>query len=239
MSASIDLTPVLGGILNPVQVRKLIRHWLQEDQPAFDMQSLACSGKSVEAIIFCKTNDAILAGVPFVNAIANELQVQVTWYCAEGGKLGSKAAQLKGKAEDVLRMERVALNVMARCSGIATTTRRIRSLLNRAGWTGVLAGTRKTTPGFRLAEKYSLLIGGASQHRYDLSHMVMLKDNHIAICGSITESVAKVRAISDFASKIEVECSSLSEADDALAAGVDVIMLDNFQPEVSAFHNTA
>lgn len=95
--------PSLESILNPVQVRKLIRSWLLEDQTAFDMQSLACSGKSVEAIIFCKTNDALLAGVPFVNAIGRELGVEVTWYCPEGGKIPAKTAQLKGKAQDVLR----------------------------------------------------------------------------------------------------------------------------------------
>lgn len=149
----------LDGILNQVQVRKLSRVWLQEDQPAFDLQSLACSGKSVEAVIFCKTSDSVLAGVPFVDAIANELAVQVTWYCAEGQTMPQKVAQLKGKGQDVLKMERVALNVLARCSGIATTTRRIRRKLDDMGWNGVLAGTRKTTPGFRIAEKYSLLIG--------------------------------------------------------------------------------
>lgn len=75
---------------------------------------------------------------------------------------------------------------------------------------------------------------GASQHRYDLSHMIMIKDNHIAICGgSVADSVARVRSVRDFASKIEVECGSLAEAEEALAAGADVIMLDNFQPQVT------
>ena len=157
-------TASLEGILNTVQVRKLTRTWLIEDQPAFDLQSLACSGKSIEAVIVCKTNSAVLAGVPFVDAIAQELSVQLTWYCSEGEQLPAKTALLKGKAQDVLKMERVALNVLARCCGIATTTRRIRHRLDSIGWTGVLAGTRKTTPGFRLAEKYSLLVGSVDMY---------------------------------------------------------------------------
>lgn len=158
MSAAVK-NQSLDGILNTVHVRKLTRAWLLEDQPAFDLQSLVCCGKSLEAVIICKTSDAILAGVPFVDAIAAELAVQVTWYCAEGRQIPAKLAQLKGRAQDVLKMERVALNVLARCSGIATVTARIRTKLDKIGWSGVLAGTRKTTPGFRLAEKYSLLVG--------------------------------------------------------------------------------
>ena len=177
----------LEGILNPVLVRKLIRGWLIEDQSAFDMQALACSGKCVEAIIFCRTNDAVLAGVPFVNAIAHELGVDVTWYSPEGGQIAAKTAQLKGKAEDVLRMERVALNVLARCSGIATSTRRIRNALNQIGWSGVLAGTRKTTPGFRLAEKYSLLVGSVTP---------LLRQHHL-ISALSADSVTVVRHNTD------------------------------------------
>jgi len=93
-----------------------------------------------------------------------------------------------------------------------------------------VAGTRKTTPGFRLVEKYGLLVGGASTHRLDLSQMVMLKDNHIWSTGSIEAAVKKARGVSGFSQKIEVECQSLDEALTAAKAGADVVMLDNFKP---------
>lgn len=149
----------LPGILNPVHLRKLSRSWILEDQPAFDMQALACDCDFAEAVITCKTDSAILAGVPFVEAVARELSVDVEWLCHEGSLMPPRVAVLRGRASDVLKMERVALNVLARCCGIASVARRVRTKLDSLGWSGMLAGTRKTTPGFRLAEKYSLLVG--------------------------------------------------------------------------------
>lgn len=91
-----------------------------------------------------------------------------------------------------------------------------------------LAGTRKTTPGFRLVEKYGILIGGGDPHRYDLSAMTMLKDNHVVAAGSITRAVRAAKAAGGFAVKVEVECRSEEEAEEAVAAGAEVVMLDNF-----------
>lgn len=131
--------------------------------------------------------------------------------------------------------ERVALNVLARCSGIATRSQQVLGSLRSAGYTGRLAGTRKTTPGFRLPEKYAMVVGGCDPHRYDLSHMVMLKDNHVnsldstadAVAGGLAHAVARAKAAAGFATKIEVECSSAESATAAYDAGADVIMLDN------------
>ncbi|MDI1485070.1 MAG: nicotinate-nucleotide diphosphorylase (carboxylating) [Ramalina farinacea] len=94
-----------------------------------------------------------------------------------------------------------------------------------------LAGTRKTTPGFRLVEKYGMLVGGCDPHRMDLSAMTMLKDNHIVAAGSIPRAVAAAKAAGGFAIKVEVECQTEAEADEAIQAGADVIMLDNFTSE--------
>lgn len=96
-----------------------------------------------------------------------------------------------------------------------------------SGFKGIIAGTRKTTPGFRLIEKYGMLVGGVDAHRYDLSSMVMLKDNHIVAAGSVPAAVAAARAVAGFSVRIDVEVQDEKEAEDAIAAGADVIMLDN------------
>lgn len=103
--------------------------------------------------------------------------------------------------------------------------------MKEAGFNGRIAGTRKTTPGFRLVEKYALIVGGCDPHRYDLSSMIMLKDNHVDIAGSITAAIRLVWPLKSFSQKIEVECRSLEDAMEALQAGADVAMLDNAGPE--------
>ena len=108
---------------------------------------------------------------------------------------------------------------------------RLLQLLRKAGYKNTLAGTRKTTPGFRLVEKYGMLVGGVDAHRVDLSAMTMLKDNHIVAAGSITNAVRAAKAAGGFAIKVEVECQSFEEADEAIAAGADIVMLDNFSAD--------
>src|SRR5690606_3488163 len=105
---------------------------------------------------------------------------------------------------------------------IATRARAARRVADEARWTGCVAGTRKTTPGFRLVEKYAMIVGGCDPHRMDLSSMVMLKDNHVWSRGSITEAVRAARALAGFSLKIEVECQNEGEALEAIAAGADI-----------------
>jgi len=139
---------------------------------------------------------------------------------------------VRGPIRKILLGERVALNTLARCSGIATKSARLLKLLREAGYPNALAGTRKTTPGFRLVEKYGMLVGGIDPHRHDLSAMTMLKDNHIWACGGrIGDAVAAAKAAGGFAIKVEVECQSEAEAEEAIRAGADVVMLDNFTPD--------
>jgi nicotinate-nucleotide pyrophosphorylase (carboxylating) len=176
-----------------------------------------------------------MAGKPFVDATFDEVGCRVEWLLDEGATVDTskgkvKVAVVTGKARQLLIGERTALNVLARASGIATAARRLVDIKIEAGWHGVVAGTRKTTPGFRLVEKYAMLVGGADTHRMDLSSMVMLKDNHIMSHGSITEAVKQARRVCGFAMKIEVECSSLADGQEALLAGADIVMLDNLDP---------
>mmetsp|Transcript_4904 Transcript_4904/g.9719 ORF Transcript_4904/g.9719 Transcript_4904/m.9719 type:complete len:194 (+) Transcript_4904:61-642(+) len=134
-----------------------------------------------------------------------------------------KLATVTGPVSHLLRGERTALNTLSRCSGVATLSRKCVDIAKSNNWHGLVAGTRKTTPGFRLVEKYGLLVGGAATHRLDLSQMVMLKDNHVWSCGgSIAEAVKKARVVSGFSQNIEVECQSLEEAFVAAEAGADV-----------------
>lgn len=129
------------------------------------------------AVLLAKTA-TVVAGKPFFTAVFEELGCTVEWCVEEGSEVSSvpfKAAYVRGPCRNILLGERTALNILARASGIATAAREVVSIARTAGWHGEVAGTRKVTPGFRLVEKYALLVGGASTHRMDLSSMVMLK----------------------------------------------------------------
>lgn len=182
------------------------------------------------------------------------------WHIQEGDELEpvKHVATVRGKARFLLLGERVALNLLARCSGIATKyvytciyahfssfsslpckesysrinrSKRIKDLAQGYGYKGIIAGTRKTTPGFRLVEKYGMLVGGIDTHRHDLSSMIMLKDNHIWSHGSISAAIAQARLVGGFALLLDVEVRSEAEADEAIDAGADVVMLDNIEGE--------
>lgn len=191
------------------------------------------------ATLYAKAG-GILAGIPFFNEVFTQCGCTVEWHGAregqhierknDGGGSGfkTKLATVTGPARGILLGERVALNILARCSGVASMSRGFLVNLRSAGYRGQLAGTRKTTPGFRLVEKYGMLVGGADGHRMDLSSMIMLKDNHVWSRGSIKEAVAAAKAVGGFSLKVEVEVQSEAEADEAIEAGADVVMLDNF-----------
>jgi nicotinate-nucleotide pyrophosphorylase (carboxylating) len=211
--------------------------WLAMDAPKFDAGGFVVGDAVTTATILCKS-PGTMAGVPFVNAIFAHLGCTVEWLREEGATITEEessnklpVARVTGKTRCLLLGERTALNCMARASGIATQAKRVVGLVRAQGWQGQVAGTRKTTPGFGMVEKYALLVGGASTHRMDLSHMTMLKDNHIWASGSITAAVERARRALGFSSKIEVECRDLNEAFEAAKAGCDIVMLDNFSPE--------
>lgn len=128
------------------------------------------------AVLLAKTT-TVLAGVPFFTAVFEELGCTVEWLRREGDRVVAPAqvAVVRGRACRILAGERTALNILARASGVATAARELVDLAVAASWHGEVAGTRKVTPGFRVVEKYALLVGGASTHRMDLSQMVMLK----------------------------------------------------------------
>lgn len=223
--------------LLPPSYKDLVRSWMAEDCPNIDIGGYVVGDKVEIAYLYCKA-DGCLAGVPFAQTVFDEMGLDVTWNFDEGTFIDASAAGgkvvcavVRGKCKDILHAERTALNILSRASGVATASHKAVQIATNNKWHGCVAGTRKTTPGFRSVEKYALLVGGAATHRQDLSQMVMLKDNHIWSAGSITLAVHKARSMAGFSMKIEVECQSVIEAIEAAVAGADIVMLDNFTPE--------
>ncbi|GAM43609.1 hypothetical protein TCE0_060r18554 [Talaromyces pinophilus] len=244
------------GHLLPLNYKRLISEWLEEDCPSFDYGGFVVGESEGEARLLGKSA-GVVAGVPFFNEVFSQLGCTVEWHVSEGESITpiKQCATVRGPVRKILLGERVALNILARCSGIATKTSSLVQTLRSHGWNGTLAGTRKTTPGFRLVEKYGILVGGADPHRHDLSSMIMLKDNHVWACannasnttttgaitaGSVSEdeiaaaipaAVHAAKSVGGFSTKVEVEVRSIEEANAAIAAGADVVMLDNFTSE--------
>ncbi len=140
---------------------------------------------------------------------------------------GDILAKVRGPARGLLTAERTALNFLQHLSGIATLTRSYAELID--GTNAVLLDTRKTTPGLRILEKYATRMGGATNHRMRLDDAVLIKDNHIAVSGSIEEAVKRARAAG--LTSIEVECDTLDQVEQAVTAGADIIMFDNMNTE--------
>jgi nicotinate-nucleotide pyrophosphorylase len=172
--------------------------------------------------------DGILCGIEVFKRVFYIMgEVEVSFLFEEGTfiKKGSLVGKLKGSCAKILSGERVALNLLQKMSGIASTTFKI---VNELKDTGIkIADTRKTTPNLRYLEKYAVTIGGGMNHRYNLSDMAMIKDNHIKAAGSITKAVEAIRNAHPFVKKIEVECESIEEVKEAIEAKADIIMLDN------------
>ena len=211
-----------------------ISRWLKEDIPSFDIGGLVVGDKFNKAVLLGKS-DGILAGRPFFSKVFEKLNCKIEWLKPEGEKIKpvEQIAFVSGKTKNILQGERLALNILTRASGIASFANEMVSLAKLKGYKGKIAGTRKTTPGFRLVEKYALLVGGADTHRMDLSSMVMLKDNHIASAGNVSNAVKMAKEITSVWYNIEVECKSFEQAEEAILSGADIVMLDNFSSEAA------
>ena len=172
--------------LLPPHYRSTVREYLASDASSFDIGGFVVGDAPGEAVLLFKAvpgaagaaiGGAVLAGVPFFDAVFSELDCTVEWFAQEGDVIAppARVAVVRGPTRALLHGERTALNILTRATGIATAARHLVNIAHAEGWKGEVAGTRKTTPGFRLVEKYALVVGGASTHRMDLSQMVMLK----------------------------------------------------------------
>jgi nicotinate-nucleotide pyrophosphorylase (carboxylating) len=171
----------------------------------------------------------VLSGLaPFLEAarlVDPALEVDVRLAAGERFTAGLTLVALAGRLSSILALERTGLNLLARLSGVATLTARY--VAETAGTRAVIAGTRKTTPGLRALEKQAIVDGGGSPHRFGLYDGAMIKDNHVAAAGGVTAAVAAVRAGLSHAHLLEVEVDTFKQLDEALEAGVPVVLLDN------------
>jgi nicotinate-nucleotide pyrophosphorylase (carboxylating) len=208
----------------------LLRNYLMEDLGHGDITTcnLPNREKVFTATIRSKSKGT-LAGIPMVSMLFSLLdaRVKVEPLLEDGAPLeeGSGIATVTGPALALLRGERTALDILQRLSGIATLTGKMVKLISHTS--ARLVDTRKTTPGFRLFEKYAVTVGGAINHRMGLYDCAMIKDNHIKVAGTIKAAVKEVRKSIPFTSKIEVEVKSIAQLEEALDAGVEMVLLDN------------
>jgi len=215
-------------------VERLVRAALEEDIGRGDLttQLTVPAGTRAEAELLAK-QDLVLAGLPLLERVFDLLgaTVKIAHRVAEGSLVGrgTVVSVLEGAAADLLTGERVALNFVQHLSGVATLTRRFVDAV--AGTRARIVDTRKTLPGLRVLEKYAVRTGGGANHRMGLDDGVLIKDNHIVAAGGITAAVTRARETLPHTVKIEVECTTLAQVDEALGVAAEAILLDNMTPE--------
>ena len=215
-----------------------IGEFLAEDIGRGDITTTATVPPDSRAIgRFLAKEDIVLCGIEIAEAVFFHLDPEsseIDSSFAEGDEIskGTVFATLKGYADVLLIGERTALNLIQRMSGIATLTRQYVKAIE--GTKAVIVDTRKTTPGLRMLEKYAVTVGGGKNHRMGLDDGILIKDNHIALAGGITEAVAAAKRQAGHLHKIEVEISNWAQLREAIEAGAEIVMLDNQTPEEAA-----
>lgn len=216
---------------------KIILMTLEEDMPGGDITSVASVGKNARAKgAFKAKADGVICGMEIAKRTFELVggEVSLRCLCEDGDfvKKGEVLAEIEGDARSILAGERTALNLMQRASGIATATRQ--AVDSVKGTNAKITDTRKTMPGLRMLDKYAVRVGGGTNHRYSLSDGVLIKDNHIAAAGGLTNAVLSAKAYVPHTLKVEVETETLEQVKEALSAGADIIMLDNMSYEMMA-----
>jgi nicotinate-nucleotide pyrophosphorylase (carboxylating) len=214
-------------------VEEKLKQMLAEDFGQGDVTSEAVvpAGLTANAEVLAK-EEGIAAGIEEIVIFGESLGLNVNAKVADGDEIKKDTVILKisGNARVILSAERTLLNLLSRMSGIATLTRRLAEKLLKANLKVKVAATRKTAPGLLYFDKKAVLVGGGDPHRLRLDDMILLKDNHIVIAGSVERAVKKAKAASSD-KKIETEVTSTTEALKAAEAGADIVMLDNFSAE--------
>lgn len=220
-----------GALAHP-EVARLVSAALREDLGRGDVTTAATvpPGARGEGQMVAR-GPCVVAGLPLLDLVFGELgDVRVERRVADGAavRAGAVLARLEGDLTAILSGERVALNLLQRLSGVATLTQSYVAAV--AGTKAQILDTRKTTPGLRLLEKYAVRMGGGRNHRFGLDDGILIKDNHVAVCGSVREAVTRALAHAPHALRVEVECDRLDQVREALAAGAHAVLLDNMGP---------
>jgi nicotinate-nucleotide pyrophosphorylase (carboxylating) len=218
--------------LDAARVEPLVRLAISEDIGPGDVTSLCVLPEDVQARGVYVVNDrGVVAGLPLVPVILGQVDPSVTFepLVSEGARVapGTQLAEISGSAVSILSAERISLNFLQRLSGVATLTAEFVAKVR--GTSAKILDTRKTTPGWRCLEKYAVRAGGGTNHRMGLFDQILIKDNHLELSGrqAVTDAVKNARGKCPPGMVVEVEAESIDQVAEALAAGADIIMLDN------------
>jgi nicotinate-nucleotide pyrophosphorylase (carboxylating) len=215
-------------------LKEKIRGFLEEDIGLGDITTelIVPLGVRVRAQIIVK-EEAVVAGLQELKVLFNMVNAKISFFVHEGEEVppNTVIAEIEGEGREILAVERTALNILSRMCGVATATRRLINKIKDAGLNVRVAATRKTAPGLRYFDKRAIIVGGGDPHRFRLDDQILIKDNHVAIAGSIEEALRRVHSAVSFSKKIEVEAKTLEQAIKAAELGADIIMLDNMTVE--------
>ena len=215
-------------------VQEKLRQILVDDIGQGDVTAAAVipANLSVKSEVIAK-EDGVAAGIEESTFLAEYLGLTVKAKVVDGEEIKNKQVliQISGDAQTILALERTMLNLLSRMSGIATKTRSLVEKLQKANVKAKIAATRKSAPGLLYFDKKAVLVGSGDPHRLHLDDMVLIKDNHLTIVGSVEEAVKRARDHSSFTKKIEIEVTNMEDALIAAKVGADIIMLDNFSPK--------
>lgn len=219
------------GFLNPLLIQDAVRRALDEDLGrAGDITTQATiPASSIAHLVIAARETGIIAGLPLADAAFHAIAqgIRFTPRIGDGTQVnkGDVIAEIEGSARAILSAERVALNFLGRMSGIASLTKLYVDAVS--GTEARIVCTRKTTPGLRAFEKYAVRCGGGSNHRYGLDDAMLIKDNHIAVAGSVKKALQAAKAAAGHLVKIEIEVDTIAQLHEVLEEGADVVLLDN------------
>ena len=216
----------------------MLKSILREKLISFLMEDIGMGDITTEAVVPSETEiraqiivkePAVIAGLSESSILFDLIGVRFQAMVEDGAEVTARTilAEIEGRGQAILSVERTVLNILMRMSGIATATRRLVNMIRDAGLNVRIAATRKTAPGLRFFDKRAVLIGGGDPHRFRLDDAFLIKDNHIKIAGGIKEAIRRARLVASFSKKIEVEAQTREEALEAARSGADIIMLDN------------
>ncbi len=214
-------------------IKKFVKKALEEDVGRGDLFALVGKDSFASANIICK-DEGVFAGYTYVKALCKLCKLDITFYVKDGSVLhkGDVVALIEGKSKNILRAERVMLNLMQHASGIATNVASYKKVLE--GYSMKLLDTRKTRPHLRIFEKYAIRCGGGNNHRMGLDDCLMIKDTHLKTIDDLKQFIDEARAKLPFTCKIEIECEDVEFAKFAMQCGADIVMCDNMKCEMIA-----